>query len=306
MNNFAAKEFWSIVLGGSVLALNAGFINVVTLAGVFSVTVSHVTGNVTRMAITILNGDFTTFMLITSIMVSFIFGSFIAGYMVGDNKFRLGYSYGYALLLESTALFASFYFLKRELVLGEWCAAFACGLQNALATSYSGAIVRTTHMTGICTDIGNLLGQACRTDTQAELWRLRVHVPLLASYIVGGVFGQLAYWGFRENALLFPCFFVGALGFIYLTLPYINEAKAVLAEKLALEATHKSEFEVRPIGDPRNLDRFHAVQGRDVDSEIQKFMSELVPEKSRVEMTEKNTEKSKRVDDIEMSSFLAD
>lgn len=50
--------------------------------------------------------------------------------MVGDNKFKLTRSYGYALLLESAVLFASFIFLKRELVLGEWCAAFGCGLQN--------------------------------------------------------------------------------------------------------------------------------------------------------------------------------
>ena len=43
----------------------------------------------------------------------------------------------------------------------------------------TGAVIRTTHMTGICTDIANILGQACRLDTQAETWRLKVHVPLL-------------------------------------------------------------------------------------------------------------------------------
>jgi len=42
MNNIAQREFWSIVIGGTLLSINAGFINVVTLAGVFSVTVSHV------------------------------------------------------------------------------------------------------------------------------------------------------------------------------------------------------------------------------------------------------------------------
>lgn len=82
-----------------------------------------------------------------------MFGCFVAGFMVGDSKFRLGQSYGYALLLESFALLAAYIFIKSELVIGEWIAAFACGLQNALATSFSGFTVRTTHMTGIVTGI---------------------------------------------------------------------------------------------------------------------------------------------------------
>ena len=51
---------------------------------------------------------------------------------MGDSKFRLGRTYGYCLLFESAALFLSFLFLKREYVIGEWLAAFACGLQNGI------------------------------------------------------------------------------------------------------------------------------------------------------------------------------
>ncbi|RKO85889.1 hypothetical protein BDK51DRAFT_52570 [Blyttiomyces helicus] len=219
MKNCAAKEFYSIVVGGSVLSLNAGFINVVTLAGVFSVTVSHVTGNVSRVAISIYEADLPKIAFVGSIVFSFIFGSFMAGLMVGDSKFRLGRGYGYALLLESAALFWSFIFLRQKLILGEWLAAFGCGLQNALATSYSGAVVRTTHMTGICADIGNILGQTCRRDTKAETWRLRVHVPLLAAYLFGGILGQAAYLGMQENSLLFPCLLTGGMAIAYLSLP---------------------------------------------------------------------------------------
>ena len=35
MNNLPAKEFNTIVIGGVMLAANAGFINVVSMAGVF-------------------------------------------------------------------------------------------------------------------------------------------------------------------------------------------------------------------------------------------------------------------------------
>lgn len=153
MNKLETREFYAIVLGGSILSFNAAYINVCAMAGAYSATVSHVTGNITRMGISVFNEDLTIFALVASIVGAFMFGSFVAGFMVGDSKFRLGHSYGYALLLESFALLAAYIFIRSELVIGEWIAAFACGLQNALATSFSGFTVRTTHMTGIVTGI---------------------------------------------------------------------------------------------------------------------------------------------------------
>ncbi|KAI8816458.1 uncharacterized protein EV422DRAFT_551654 [Fimicolochytrium jonesii] len=277
MNNFASREFYSIVIGGSVLALNAGFINVVTLAGVFSVTVSHHTGNVSKTAIALYNWDLTTLALVTSIVFSYMFGSFIAGFMVGDNKFRLGRSYGYSLMVESACLFGSFVFLRRELLVGEWFAAFGCGLQNALATSYSGAVVRTTHMTGILTDIGNILGQACRADTTAELWRLKVHVPLLASYFFGGLMGQVSYNIMHEKSLLLPCFFTGGIACVYLTMPMVKEATVVLQETVAHMGLLGAQpaVEVRMVGDPREHDVYAKVQGRNVDVDIRNFLADI-------------------------------
>ncbi|KAJ3314481.1 hypothetical protein HDU76_002405 [Blyttiomyces sp. JEL0837] len=284
MNNFAQKEFYTIVAGASILAANAGFINVVAMAGVFSVTVSHVTGTVSRIGISLVQGDITTLSMVVSIILSFMFGAFIAGYMVGDHKFQLGNAYGYALMLESGMLFASFISLRRELIVGEWCAAFACGLQNAIATSYSGMVVRTTHMTGIATDIGNILGQACRTDSNAELWRLKVHVPIFFSYIFGGMMGQVAYIGMKEHSFLLPCFFTGAIACAYLSLPYIRTAAKVVQETAAMATgSNGPQVEYRIIGDPSKVgatqvasaDKFAAIQGRDIDGEMRNLYSEM-------------------------------
>ncbi|TPX30384.1 hypothetical protein SmJEL517_g06036 [Synchytrium microbalum] len=275
MDKFVNKEFYTIVAGACLLAVNAGFINVVTLAGIFSVTVSHLTGNVSRIAIALYNLDLTTMALVISIIVSFMFGSFVAGFMIGDTKFRLGRSYGYALLIECLMLFLSFLFLGQELILGEWCAAFACGLQNAVGTSYSGAVIRTTHMTGIITDIGNILGQACRMDTNAEVWRLKVHIPLLFSYLVGGIFGQLAYSALKEHSLLIPCIFTGLIGSTYLCLPWVNEAAKILKEATIHTQGQMPAVEVRVIGDPRGGDKFAKVSGRNVDIEIREFLHDI-------------------------------
>jgi uncharacterized membrane protein YoaK (UPF0700 family) len=40
----------------------------------------------------------------------------------------------------------------------------ACGLQNAMATGYSGAVIRTTHVTGIVTALGIAVGLAARRE----------------------------------------------------------------------------------------------------------------------------------------------
>ncbi|KAJ3058745.1 hypothetical protein HDU98_005182 [Podochytrium sp. JEL0797] len=287
MNNFAQREFNTIVAGACILTMNAGFINVVTLAGVFSVTVSHVTGNVSRIAISIVSGDFTTLSLVMSILFSFMFGSFISGFMVGDGKFVLGRSYGYALLLESAMLFASFLTLKGEYIVGEWCAAFACGLQNAMATSYSGLVVRTTHMTGIATDIGNILGQACRRDNHAEIWRLYVHVPILISYTVGGIIGQISYYFFREHALLIPCCATGITAITYLSLPFIQAASGAFQQKEKLakinNKARRSTMEIRMLGDPRQVggviltdaQSLPGLKGATSDLEIREFFGDV-------------------------------
>merc|ERR1719401_1610209 len=81
------------------------------------------------------------------------------------------------------------------------CAA-ACGLQNGMATSYSGAVIRTTHVTGIATDIGLICGRSCvafakRTlrgqdvhlDPLEEGRKLMLLIILGLAFVVGVVFG---------------------------------------------------------------------------------------------------------------------
>ncbi|KAJ3000376.1 hypothetical protein HDV02_005736 [Globomyces sp. JEL0801] len=222
MNNLPPREFYTIVGGGVLLAANAGFINVVSMAGIFpGVTVSHVTGSVSRVAISIMQEDLETFVLVVSILLSFMFGCFMAGFIVGDHRFTLGAPYGFCLAIESGALFASFLFLREEYILGEWCAAFAL------------------------TDIGNIIGQACRTDSKAELWRLKVHIPIFCGFLFGGFCGELGWIYLREYSLLVPCFFTGGvgndqftliyiLGVLYLSLPFIKEATHKLKEATSI------------------------------------------------------------------------
>ena len=63
---------------------------------------------------------------------------------------------GVALILESVIMLcAAVWLMNRENVAGVYIAACACGLQNAMVSTYSGTVVRTTHLSGMWTEPGD-------------------------------------------------------------------------------------------------------------------------------------------------------
>ncbi|KAJ3318368.1 hypothetical protein HDV06_000548 [Boothiomyces sp. JEL0866] len=243
------------------------------------VTVSHVTGLVSRVAISTFAEDFETFVLVTSVLLSFMFGCFIAGFIVGDHKFTLGAPYGVCLAIESGALFASYLFLSQEFILGEWCAAFACGLQNAMVTSFSGMAVRTTHMTGLVTDIGNILGQSCRSDSKAELWRLKIHVPIFIGFLVGGFFGNLGWLWFRECALFVPVIFTGGASFVYFSLPFVKDAAKKLQDDVLPEIIPGLEKPFEKTGEVNHA--LNTYQSK-LNTDMKNFLADIETDKANV------------------------
>ncbi|KAJ1512561.1 hypothetical protein HMI54_014253 [Coelomomyces lativittatus] len=228
MERFAKKEFYTVVIGGFLLSNTAGFINAVSLAGLLSAPVSHVTGSVTKIALSMLKGDVKWMGVYTSMVCSFMLGAMVSGYMIGTSKFQLGRKYGMALLLESGALTLGCILLNFEWTMGESVLAFACGLQNAMASSYSGAVLRTTHMTGITTDIGIILGQLVARTSQVEVWKLKVFIPLLFGYVTGGVLGGVFFDLIGIRSLMIPATMLFACALFYLTWEPAKEAREAL------------------------------------------------------------------------------
>lgn len=84
--------------------------------------------------------------------------------------------------------------------------AFLMGLQNAIVTHISNARVRTTHISGMSTDIGiglarmidMLRGRAGGADHDAVMTRLYLHIGTVLSFLLGGVMGVLA-WRFAGD-----------------------------------------------------------------------------------------------------------
>jgi uncharacterized membrane protein YoaK (UPF0700 family) len=87
---------------------------------------------------------------------------------------------------------------------------FTCGLQNAVISSASGAVIRTTHLTGPMTDIGIGLIRIWTTrkniqkpDLFATWCRLGIFVSFFLGSLAGAfVFLQLKFYGFFLPVLL--------------------------------------------------------------------------------------------------------
>ena len=158
-------------------------------------------------------GRFEYMGILIGIVGSYIFGSFVAGASIMAKRFKVDRAHVYGLLLVSLAITLSFVLAQKQVVLGEMIAAFACGLQNGMTTLFSAGLIRTTHLTGISTDIGLLCGQWVKGQRE-ELWKLRVLVILLFSYMAGAFIGACAWSLISSYSFLFPASWCALLAFI--------------------------------------------------------------------------------------------
>lgn len=85
---------------------------------------------------------------------------------------------------------------------------FAMGLQNALVTKISQSVVRTTHLTGLFTDLGIELSQLFFHKGVVVKNKLHksifLKLVIIACFFVGGVLGGFLYLHFGLKTLLFP------------------------------------------------------------------------------------------------------
>ncbi len=189
---------------GLVLAFVAGAINAGGLLAVGQYT-SHMTGMVSSLADNLVLGRFELLLPALAAVTAFGLGAASTALMVNFARRRRLYSeYALPLLVEAVLLLA-FGVLGARLAAPAlpFTIALLCyimGLQNALVTKLSHAEIRTTHMTGIITDIGIELGKLLypnRDRSQAPVVANRQRLALLASllgaFLAGGLAGALGF-----------------------------------------------------------------------------------------------------------------
>lgn len=199
---FQTLPLW-IQLGAFFLAVNAGMINVLGLVTILHQSVSHMTGNVSMLAMALIAWQPATIIYLILVLLCYVIGSFYSGLILGNSHFSLTRRYGVPLSLVAFFIVLCWlllpYFPRYALL---W-ACVAMGVQNAMVSHYKGTIIRTTHLSGVLTDLGLALGYKAR-GLSVESKRVVLHLLILAGFIVGGILASWLYPYLKLNAFLIP------------------------------------------------------------------------------------------------------
>ncbi len=181
--------------------------------------VTHTTGFATLFGSEIAQGHLTTAIGIVTVPIFFLVGNILSAYLV-DRRINLHLKPYY-----TAVFFLMFSFVAIIFTLGQMnffgdfggevsiaqdytLLALLCltsGLQNATVTSASGAVVRTTHLTGITTDLGigitRLFSRAYRKSRNEEIKANWMRIGIISSFILGSwisasIFIYAQYGGF--------------------------------------------------------------------------------------------------------------
>lgn len=205
-----------VEIGGFILALIAGSVNAIGLLGFKHQAVSHLTGTSTLLGLELANWNLAESFHLCLVIIFFVIGAALSGFIIEDSALKLGRRYGAALLIEALLLVLAMFALHQGSTFGHLLASAACGLQNAITSTYSGAVIRTTHVSGLFTDIGIMLGGVLRGG-KTDRRKVLLYLYLISGFILGGTLGSIAYQHMEFNALLIPAGLTLSLSLAYIS-----------------------------------------------------------------------------------------
>ena len=204
------------------LAFQAGFINAGGLLACHRF-VTHTTGFATLFGVEFAKGNWLNAAGMVTTPGFFLLGAMLSAFFV-DRRISDGLSPRYTLLIGVISLLlVSIAFAGHDGAFGIFggetdirtdyflliLLCLTSGIQNAAITSASGAIIRTTHLTGLTTDLGIgivrvLHGSASDKIHAAEVRGTWIRMGLIAGFVVGSTAGALTFLNFQYLGFLIP------------------------------------------------------------------------------------------------------
>lgn len=186
----------------SILAFVAGGVNSAGFLA-YHYFSANMTGNVSMASDHLAVSQLDLALGFLTIVAMFIIGAFTASILIEVGK-RQRRSNIYALTLIVEAVLLILVGLAVALstqppngVLVVGLLSLTMGIQNAASTRISGSRVRTTHVSGVATDLGvglaMLMGVSASADRLAIVLRLKLHLVTIVFFAVGGVLGVLGH-----------------------------------------------------------------------------------------------------------------
>lgn len=185
----------------SLLSFVAGIVNVAGFLAIQRLT-TNVTGHFAFIVEEILKLNFWQSFIYFLYIFFFFLGSFVSNLLVEIiSKTNDRFIYVIPTIIESLilfflAIFGQFLISQNPNLLA--CAMlFAMGLQNSLVTTISNSTVRTTHLTGLFTDLGIELSQLFfykQKDQKDKLYAsIKLRLTIITFFFLGGLLGGIFY-----------------------------------------------------------------------------------------------------------------
>lgn len=185
----------------SLLSFVAGIVNIAGFLAIQRLT-TNVTGHFAYFVDEIFKLDFWRGFIYFLYIFFFFLGSFVSNLLVEIISRRSDkYVYVIPTIIESlllfTAAFFGEYFVSKNPDFLAFVLLFAMGLQNSLVTSISNAMVRTTHLTGLFTDLGIELSQLFFYKQHEQRHKLlssiKLRLTIISFFFIGGIAGGVFY-----------------------------------------------------------------------------------------------------------------
>jgi len=197
----------------TLLSWVAGIVNVAGFLAVQKLT-TNVTGHFAFFVDEVFKLKIAESLVYFLYILFFLLGSFASSFML-EAIYRKNERYIFlipvlfeALALSAIAASGSSLISANQADVIAYGLLFAMGLQNSLVTRISGAQVRTTHLTGLFTDLGIELSQLffykIPEQKKKLLSNIRLRLRIINFFFLGGITGGILYSRYQIHALFLP------------------------------------------------------------------------------------------------------
>lgn len=203
----------------TLLSFVAGIVNITGVLAVKTLT-TNVTGHFAYFAEELMHQDYSAAITFFVFTLFFLLGAFTSNLISEFIAQRHpNTSHIIPIILEITLLAAVAFFGTSSSNLAScegksmaFAMLFAMGIQNSLVTKISQSTVRTTHLTGLFTDLGIELSQLFFYKKIEEKKKLKTNIYLrfsiISFFFIGCVLGGYLFKALKIKTLFVACFFL--------------------------------------------------------------------------------------------------
>lgn len=175
----------------------AGMVNVASLVLFFSFT-SNITGHYAILADEISNVRWFQVIIVFCWILLFFLGSFLSNFLIIQGTFKSKLlTHSIPLLIEIICFICvgiyGVYFYSETLIETEILVSillFAMGIQNGLTASISNFSVKSTHLTGLTTDLAIHISMYLKPDNKQKAFvveKIKLLSTIVLGYLIGGI-----------------------------------------------------------------------------------------------------------------------